>query len=161
MIIEKQVTINKGVEDAWHVLGHEFENAYQWASVLKHSESKGGSLNGSSCSIRGCDVSGMGKVTEKLLHYSNEDHSLSYHVVEGMPSMVKSATNSWTLKPIDTTHSILTMSMSMEIGGFMGFFMKPMMKMMMDKMAKVTIDDFKYYVENGKPSEAKVKAVRK
>jgi hypothetical protein len=31
------------------------------------------------------------------------------------------------------------------------------MKMMMSKMGKTILADFKYYVENGRPSEAKLK----
>jgi len=161
MVIEKELIINRNIDKAWQILGHEFADAHKWASVVNHSEAKGGSLNGSSCSVRGCDVSGMGKITEKLLHYSNETHSLTYQVTDGMPSMVKYVTNSWKLEPINNAQSKLTMKIAMQVGGFMGLLMKPMMKMQMTKMANNTSDDFKYYVENGKPSESKLKAMKK
>lgn len=161
MIIEKQLTIEKNVEKTWQILGPQFAEAYKWASVVNHSESKGGSLNGSSCSVRGCDITGMSKTTEKLLEYSNEYHSLIYQVTEGMPSMIKYATNSWSLESINNTQTKLTMKMEMEVGGLMGFIMKPMMKMQMTKMANDTTADFKYYVENEHASPRKIKAMKK
>lgn len=161
MTIEKQLTINKGIDAAWQILGHEFADAHKWATVVRHSESRGGSLNGSSCSERGCDIAGMGKTTEKLIHYSNTDHSLIYEVAEGMPSMVKYATNSWKLEPISKSQTKLVMKMEMEVGGILGAIMKPMMKMQMSKMADGVTSDFKYYVETGKPSAAKLKSISK
>jgi hypothetical protein len=161
MKIVKELIINKSIDKAWQVLGHGFADAYLWASVVNHSESKGGSLNGSTCSERGCDISGMGKTREKLIKYSDTEHLLSYTVPEGMPSMVKYATNTWQLTSIGYDKTKLNMEMNVTLGGIMGFMMAPMMKMMMGKMAKITTDDFKYYVENGRPSEAKLKATRK
>ncbi len=103
----------------------------------------------------------MGKTREKLIKYSDTEHLLSYTVPEGMPSMVKYATNTWQLTSIGYDKTKLNMEMNVTLGGIMGFMMAPMMKMMMGKMAKITTDDFKYYVENGRPSEAKLKATRK
>ncbi|CCG53612.1 Protein of unknown function [Flavobacterium indicum GPTSA100-9 = DSM 17447] len=162
MNIRKELIINANIDKAWQVLGHDFAGAYKWASVVNHSESRGGSLNGSSCGERGCDIAGMGKTREKLIKYSDADHLLSYTVPQGMPSMVRYATNTWQLLPLnDPNKSKLVMEMNVTLGGFMGIIMQPMMKMMMGKMAKVTTDDFKYYVETGRPSEAKIKAAKK
>jgi len=33
--------INKNIATAWRILGPEFADAYKWASVVNHSESKG------------------------------------------------------------------------------------------------------------------------
>lgn len=161
MKIVKELIINASIDKAWQILGHEFADAHKWASVVNHSESRGGSLNGSTCGERGCDISGMGKTREKLIKYSDADHLLSYTVPEGMPSMVKYATNTWQLTSLGQSKTRLNMEMDVTLGGILGFMMKPMMKMMMGKMAKVTTDDFKYYVETGKPSEAKLKALKK
>lgn len=161
MIIEKEIVINKNIENAWQVLGHQFAEAYKWASPVNHSEGRGSNYNGASCSERGCDIAGMGKIKEKLIQYSNEKHLLSYSVPEGMPSMVKHATNTWQLTSLSNDKSKLNMRMDITLGGLMGIIMKPMMKMMMSKMSNTITDDFKYYVENGKPHPRKVKAVQK
>lgn len=162
MTIEKEIIVNKSIADTWQVLGHQFAEAHKWASPLKHSEAKdSNNFNGSTCSERGCDIAGMGKTREKLIEYSNESHRLSYSVPEGMPSMVKYATNTWQLTPIGNDKAKLKMVMNITLGGFMGMMMQPMMKMMMGKMGNTLLLDFKYYVETGRPSEAKLKALNK
>ncbi|MBX2901657.1 MAG: SRPBCC family protein [Cyclobacteriaceae bacterium] len=161
-IINKEITINKGIEEAWKVLGHEFAHADRWASSVKHSQARDSkTLNGSTCSERGCDIPGMGSIKEKLLKYSNEDHVLSYQVYEGMPSMVKFMSNTWKLFPTGPNSCKLTMQMEMETGGLMGALMKPMMKMQMSGMAGNIVEDFKYYVEKGQPHPRKIKSMRK
>ncbi len=160
MIIEKEIVINKGIENAWKVLGHEFPDAYKWASAIKHSEAKGSKENGAICSERTCSTS-MGNLVEKILTYSNNDYSLSYQIVQGMPSMVKYATNSWDLKSIGQNKTKLNMKMDIQIGGVMGKLMKPMMKMKMGKMGDELAEEFKYYVEYEKPHPRKEKANKK
>lgn len=160
MIIEKQITINNSIDNAWKVLGTDFANAHIWASPLSHSNGSGTSFSGSECNERSCDIKGMGKTREKLLQFSNDNHSLSYVVEQGMPSMVKYATNTWSLTSLGQDKTKLVMKMDITLGGIMGFMMQPMMKMMMRKMGNTLLADYKYYVENGRPSEAKLKATK-
>lgn len=160
MIIKKEITVNKNIENAWKVLGLEFADADKWASAVSHSEGKGKGINGASCSERGCSTS-MGKLKEKILQYSNDNHSLSYQVSEGMPFMVKHATNAWQLTPVEQDKSKLQMHMDIQLKGFIGIIMQPMMKMMMSKMGTELVDEFKYYVENGYPHPRKIKAMKK
>lgn len=161
MIIEKEIIVNKSIANAWQVLGAEFANAHVWASSLSHSEGSGTKFNGSECNERSCDINGMGKIREKLLQFSNDNHSLSYVVEQGMPSMVKYATNSWSLTSLGQTKTKLKIKMDFTLSRIMGFIMQPMMKMKMSKMGNAFLADFKYYVENGRPSEAKIKSLKK
>lgn len=93
MQIVKEITVNTNIEIAWKILGHEFADAYKWASALRHSEGKGSGFNGAICSERRCDIPSMGKLKEKLIEFSNERYLLSYDAYEGMPAMVKHAHN--------------------------------------------------------------------
>lgn len=161
MIIEKEIIVDKNIAKAWQVLGTDFANAHIWASPLMHSEGTGAKFNGSECHERSCDIKGMGKTREKLLQFSNDTHSLSYVVEQGMPSVVKYATNSWSLTSIGPEKTKLKMKMDITLGGMMGFMMQPMMKMMMAKMGNTLLADYKYYVEHGKPSKAKIRAMQK
>lgn len=158
MVIKKETTIHSDIEKCWDVLGKDFANANKWASAIKHSEGSGDSFNGASCSNRGCDVKGMGALKEKLLNYSDDTHSLKYEIIEGLPSMVKKGTNSWSLVSIGTNKTKLTMEMEMNISGFFGTIMKPMMKMQMGGMGNQFLEEFKYYVEKGNPHPRKIKA---
>lgn len=159
--IKRELVINDRIENAWKILGPGFVDAYKWASVVNHSVGKGTGTNGAPCSERGCDISGMGKIRERVIQYSDEKHLLSYQVAEGMPSMVKNAVNTWQLVDLGNNKTGLTMQMELEVGGLMGTLMKPMMKMQMGKMATDTAEDFKYYVESGLPHPRKVKAMKK
>lgn len=161
MTIEKEITINKDIATAWKVLGTDFANAHIWASPLSHSQGHGQEFNGSRCEERSCDIKGMGKTREKLLVFSNNNHFLKYEVLQGMPKIVNYATNSWVLKSLGEDKTLLNMKMEIKLSGVLGFIMQPMMKMMMGKMGNTLMADYKYYVENGKPSEAKLKALQK
>lgn len=160
MIIEKEIIINKGIETAWQVLGPQFADAYKWASAVNHSEGKGPGIHGATCSERGCSTS-IGKLKEKILQYSDGNHLLSYQAVEGMPSMIKQATNTWQLSSIGQHTTKLQIEMKFLIGGFLGIMMKPIMRMQLSKMGKEMTEEFKYYVENGQPHPRKVKAMKK
>lgn len=161
-IITKEITINSTIDKAWKALGPEFADAYKWASSIKHSQANDNiSFNGSTCSERGCDVSGIGSIKEKILEYSGTEYVLSYEVYEGMPKMVRYMTNHWKLTPIGNGKVKLEMRMEMKIGGFMGWTMKGMMKKKMSKTADDIIEEFKYYVENGNPHPRVAKANKK
>ena len=161
MVIEKEIIVNKNIAQAWKVLGTDFAKAHIWASPLSHSEGSGSKFNGSECNERSCEIKGMGKTREKLLQFSTNNYSLSYVVEEGMPSVVKYATNSWQLMPIGQDQSKLKMRMDITLGGLIGTLIQPMMRIMMSKMGNTLLEDFKYYVENGQPHPRKVNAMQK
>lgn len=161
MTIEKEIIVSKGIASAWQVLGKEFAQAHIWATPLSHSEGQGSEFNGSICSERSCDIKGMGKTKEKILQFSDAKHTLSYIVEQGMPSMVKQATNTWSLSSLGPGKTKLVMTMDISLKGLMGYIMKPMLKMMMNTMGETLLADYKYYVENGKPSPAKLKSLQK
>ncbi len=158
-IIYQEVTINASIDKAWEILGPQFENAQVWASSIKHSEALNNeSLNGSTCTARGCSVKGMGEIKETLLTYSKASYSLSYQINEGMPKMVKYASNHWQLIDMGDGTTKLKMQIEMKTGGFMGWLMRGMMKKKMTKLSKQIAEEFKYYVENEKPHPRTLKA---
>jgi hypothetical protein len=160
MVIEKEILVNKSIKDAWEVLGIDFANASKWASAVNHSEGNGKKFNGSTCSERGCSTT-MGSIKEKLYEFSNENHSLAYEVSEGMPSMVKYATNTWKLVDVGDNKCKLQITMGIRMGGFFGSLFQPIMKMQMSKMGNHLVEDFAFYVENGTPHSRKLKAQKK
>lgn len=161
-IITQELIINAPIEKAWQILGHEFADANKWASSIKHSQANNNeSVNGSSCSERGCDISGMGQIKEKVLEYSDANHILYYQVTEGTPSMVKYMTNYWKLTSTSDGKTKLEMKMEMKTGGLMGAMMKGMMKKKMEKMSQEVTEELKYYIEKGEPHSRKIKAMKK
>lgn len=160
MVIEKEIIVNKSINEAWKVLGLDFANASKWASAVKHSEGIGDNFNGSTCSERGCSTT-MGSIKEKLYEFSNENYSLAYEVAEGMPSMVKYATNTWKLVDIGKNKCKLQIKMDISLGGFLGSLLQPIMKLQMSKMGNHLVEDFAYYVENETPHPRKIKGINR
>lgn len=161
-IIKQELIIDASIDMAWLVLGPQFADAYKWASSIKHSEARDNkSINGSTCSERGCNVKGIGDIKEKLLQYSEAEHSLSYQVYEGMPKMVKYAVNNWKLISTPDGKTKLEMQIEMKTGGMMGKMMKGTMKRKMTKLSKEVAEEFKYFVETERPHPRKIKATSK
>lgn len=100
----------------------------------------------------------MGAIEETMLAYSATDHTLKYVVKEGMPKMVRYASNHWELIDLGNGKTKLKMKLEMKTGGLMGAMMKGMMKKKMTKLSAEIAEEFKYYVETGMPHARKVKA---
>lgn len=160
MIIHKEIIVNKNVADSWHLLGPRFADIYLWASSVNHTEPKGEGFNGATCSERGCETV-MGGIKEKILEYSANNHLVKFDIYQGLPSMVKKAIHTWQVTSEGNNKSRFILHADISLGGFAGIIMQPMMKMMMNKMMKTMTEDFKHFVETGKPSQAKIKAIQK
>ncbi|MBL4593001.1 MAG: SRPBCC family protein [Flavobacteriales bacterium] len=158
-MIKQEIIIDASIDKAWEVLGPQFGNAQIWASSIKHSEALNEeSINGSNCTERGCSVAGMGEIKEVLLSYSPENHSISYEVKEGLPKMVRYASNNWQLIDLGNGKTKLISQIEMKTGGFMGWMMGGMMKKKMTKMSSEVVEEFKYYIENGSPHPRTIKS---
>jgi Polyketide cyclase / dehydrase and lipid transport len=160
MVVEKEVIIRNSIESTWAVLGHDFAHPYKWASSVNHSEGHGKQLATTQCDERACQTV-MGNIREKLTHYSDEDFHLAYVVTEGMPGMVKTATNDWKLTKSGSGKTKLKIKMEFVFQGVLGFMMQPLMKIKLNKIAQEMVEDFGHYAENGKPHPRKLKVQKK
>lgn len=160
MVIEKEIIINNSIENTWKVLGHDFAHPYKWASSVNHSEGHGKQLATTQCDERACQTV-MGNIREKLTHYSDEDFHLAYVVTEGMPGMVKTATNDWKLTKSGSGKTKLKIKMEFVFQGILGFIMQPLMKIKLNKIAQEMVEDFGHYAESGKPHPRKLKVQNK
>lgn len=155
MIIERQIEINNSIENVWKILAHDFAHPYIWASAVNYSEGRGKQIDTLECDERACQTS-MGNIREKITHYSNEQHTISYDIVEGLPFFVSKGKNKWSLTK-KTEHKVsLHIEMEMNLKPW-AFFMSPMTKMMFNKLALQLSEDFAHYAEKGKPHPRKLK----
>ncbi len=160
MNIKKEILVNKNIEEAWEVLGNQFGEAYKWASGLNHSNAYGkAQLEGATCSNRACDTT-QGKIKEVVKIFDSKRYILEYEVIEGFPFFIDTAINRWTLTPHENATRV-NIDFNLKTKGLMGFIMKPMMKMQMNKLIGFAIEDFKHFVETGKPSPRKMKEISK
>ena len=162
MEIKRKIIVDRPIEDCSEVLGNQYTQIHKWASPVNHShgDDKLG-INGASCNIRGCHVEGMGDISERLIDFDPKHYYLSYEIITGLPSMMKSANNSWKLRPKYANQTALEMLAHIEPKGFIGKLMSPMIKLQFNKMANNLIEEFKYYVENNQPHPRKVNAAKK
>ncbi|MGD1839487.1 MAG: hypothetical protein ACFB0B_01105 [Thermonemataceae bacterium] len=158
MIIEKEIVIDKGIEEAWEVMGVQFTQIYKWASSVNHSEGFGQDFNGASCTERGCDTS-LGGLKEKLIHFSPADYSLSYDVTSGLSNMLKKANNNWRLEQVNDRQTKLLMKLNLTLGG-LATLLSPFVRMQMSRFTQQLVEEFKYYVETGEPHPRKQKAMQ-
>lgn len=159
MVINKQIEINNSIENVWKILGHDFAHPYKWASAVNHSEGYGKQIASIECDERACQTS-IGDIREKLTNYSDEQHTLSYDIIEGLPLFVSMGKNKWCLTKETEHKTILHIQMEMILKPW-AFFMSPMTKLMFNKLATHLSEDFAYFAENGKPHPRKLKTMMK
>ena len=156
MDVKKELIVDKPISEVWEVLGNQYGSAYKWARGLYHSEGKGTPvLKDATCSNRTCDTS-FGQLQEEVKVFK-PNQQLSYEVIEGFPGFIKTGVNNWYLRKISEQRTEVTMHFVGETQGLMGMLMGPMMKMNLSKGLSQALQDFKYYVEHGKPSPEKIK----
>lgn len=157
MEIDQEIIINKPIEEVWEILGNQYSDAYKWASGLYHSEGYGRPvLEGTSCSSRACETS-FGNLKEEIRVFDAENYQLSYEVMEGFPSFVKSGVNNWYLTEIEPGKTKVDIRFRGVTTGLMGAIMRPVMKRQLSSTLEDIVEDFRHYVETGMPSPHKVK----
>ena len=96
-----------------------------------------------------------------MLIFDPQHYRLQYEVIDGFPGFVKSGINTWTLKELAGDKTQVDVHFIAVLGGLMGTIMKPMMKWQLSSTFDQVLEDFKVYVETGKPSAKKAKELRK
>jgi hypothetical protein len=161
MKINKELSIGKPVEEVWEVLGNQFGEIDKWASLIHHSEVSGeASLPGVSYSVRSTDTAG-GPTKQELTSFNPGQYSLSYKAIAGTPFFFKAVRAKWSLAKKDDDSTKLDLDFEVEFKGLIGVILSPIIKIKLGKVGDELLDDFKYYLENGKPHPRKLAAVAK
>ena len=156
MEIKREITIKSGVDNAWDVLGNQFGEMDKWATFVQKSEVSGYSeLPGLSYSIRSLETAN-GPTKQRIISFNPENHSLSYEGIQGVPFFLNNPIAIWALTQVDDSNVKLELSFSAETKGIVGAILGPIVKMKFGKIGDELLDDFKQYVETGKPSSRKM-----
>lgn len=157
MEIKKAITIQAPAEKVWEVLWNNYTQVCDWASTVNHSEKR--DVHGNKNGGRTCH-STWGEISEIVKEVDQKKMSYTYYA-DGLPAMMKSAVNSWKVEPLGNHSSEVQMNLKIELAPIpkllMGWMIVPKMK----KDIQQTIDDLKYFIENGKPSSVKIKSDQK
>lgn len=160
MKFSKQITVNAPAEKVWNVLGRDFANIGVWATTVTNSvvNNEAARVNNSPVGGRLCDTS-FGKISEEFTAYDDNKKSLSFKgVIES--KMFNSVISTNEVTAIDEHSSVVTVTPDIELT-FIGTLMSPLIKMQLNKTIDQVLTDLKYYVENGKPSPAKLTSQQK
>ena len=161
MEVQKEIIVNKPIDDVWEVLGNQYTEAYKWARGLYHSEGFGDpQIEGATCNNRTCDTS-FGTLQEEIKKFDTQNYVLEYEVIKGFPGFIKQGINNWRLTKVSNTKTKVTMLFIGITKGVLGLIMGPLMGFQLNKNLGDALEDFKHYVETGKPSPGKVKDMQK
>ncbi len=156
-----EIIVNKPIETVWDVLGHQFGDAYKWASGINHSKAfSAPAINGAPSNNRACELP-SGKIKEVIRKFDSNNHILQYEVVEGFPFFVDTAINTWQLTKISSDKTKVDMHLIIRTKGLVGSIMNPMMKMQLNKQLVYIPNDLKHFIETGNPSENKANELKK
>jgi carbon monoxide dehydrogenase subunit G len=153
MKIIKSLTINKPIDEVWEVLGNQFDKIDRWSSLISKSEVSGPStMQGVNYSVRSTTTkTGISK--QELTRFDTENHVLGYKSIAGTPPIIKQVNAEWRLTNNGNT-TRLVLDFNAEMKGI-GHIIAPIAKMKLGKVGDELLDDFKFYVENGKPHPRK------
>lgn len=158
MKIVRTVTINKPIDQVWQAIGADYKDAGLWSSAIYASAATDGRpIEGAPVAGRVCETT-LGPFTESIVEFDPSQHKLGY-VASGdkMPGFVKQLKGSWRLSEINADSTVVVMQFDANIAPPFEFLMGWMMKRQFDKAITVSLEDLKFYVENGKRHPRKVK----
>ncbi|MEM9339918.1 MAG: SRPBCC family protein [Bacteroidota bacterium] len=157
--IEQSMYIEVSKDSLWKLTALQYEKIGLWSAGVKSSE--GGSISGFNGDIyteRVCvpGYKGFRKTTERIIDFQPEKDYFTYQIAEGLPGMVKYATNTWVHEQ-EGSGTRLTMQVNMELQGLMGTMMKGPLKKKMSKILRENLEELKIYAETGELHERKKK----
>lgn len=158
MKILRTVTVNAPVDQVWKAIGTNYEDAGLWSSAIYASApTKGQPIDGAPVSGRVCETT-LGPFKESIVEYDADRHTLAYLATgKKMPGFVKQLKGAWRLTDKNSNTTIVVMQLQADIAAPFNLLMGWMMKRQFDSAISVTLEDLKFYLENGERHPRKVK----
>lgn len=161
LVVKEEVIIEAGIENAWEVMGNQFTEPHIWSTNFITSEPGGEpKLEGLAYRHRATTTEN-GVNWQELDAYDPANHSLSYRISKGVPAVAKSAIGHWRLSKLSDNKTQLNVDFLMETKGLLGFVMSPIVHKKIEQSSAELMEEFKYYLENGKPHPRLLEATKK
>ena len=157
--VEQSIVIELPKDSLWKITALQYEKIGDWSAGVKSSEGgSAGGFNGEIYTERVCvpGYKGFKKTTERIIDYQPDQYFFTYQIAEGLPGMVKYATNTWTHME-EGSGTRITMQVNMQLQGLMGAIMKGPMKKKMSQILRENLEELKVYAETGEVHERKKK----
>lgn len=147
MNVIQEVTVNASADTLWKILGEDYDKVGDWASGVPSSAPNPELPVGQG---RVCATNGFGDAKETITEFDEKQRTLSYVAeIEKMPFFVKQVANSWRIETKGNKRSVVHMHMKGNLLPVFAQLMGPIMKRQMAKAADETLEELKYYAENG------------
>ncbi len=158
---EVQVSVDKPADAAWKVLGENSVDIDVWASAVSASSMDSVIALGATrvYAISGLGPLKSGRIREVVTEFNPTSRILEYWAIEGLPGFFKQAVHRWSVHEIDAQHSLVKMTASVKIGGLMQL-LAPLLSRKFKSASKKSLEEFKYFVEQGRPHPRKQKALK-
>lgn len=117
MKITTTIEINAPASAVWDVLGERFADVSEWAESILKSSINGPLERGV---VRTCDIKAVGpvaagQITEELTRFDRESHALTYNVTSGVPNIMKSIENAWSIESLGDNRCRTTSLITFEL----------------------------------------------
>jgi hypothetical protein len=160
----------------WDVIGRRFDRIGDWATAipvstaLRHNPAAVDSGLPVAAVDLDAPVAGrvchtgirlVPQVTETLTAYNDTNRTLTYHASAGMPAFVTLARNTWTVTPLDSRRSRVSLHARFDTRGLLGLFGRWAILARTHRASRHLADDLRHYVETGQPSPRKLRQLRR
>lgn len=168
MKLSKTMNITAAADKVWEVFAHKFDQGDQWMAAVPRSYSNdGGKLfHGAKSTGRICEMKSDGtgmKASERFIAYDESGKTCTVKVdLLNAPGLFPLKYNSLEFSVIQDSDGGSTVQwiFGAKIKPW-AYLMWPVLRMGMFKAWKELTEEFKYYVETGKPHPRKVTAMEK
>ena len=142
--------INASATKVWDVVGNDFNDISEWASIVTTSRANSDLPQGQEGRI--CEVQGMGPTVETLQNYDDSNQELSFTLESNkMPFFVKKVLSTWSVKDLGNDQAEVSTTGDFTLSQPFAFLMGGMLKGRMSKQTKMIQEELKHFIETGQP----------
>lgn len=170
--LSTDLIVGAPADQVWEVIGPGFDRIGEWATAIPTSTATpparpaidaadGGGLRLPVAAAIDAPVAGrvcrtgirlVPEVTETLIDYDDANRTLTYQA-SGMPRFVTLARNTWTVTPLDTHRSRVSLHAQFDTRGLLGLLGWAILAQTR-RTSRHLADDLRHYVETGTPHPA-------
>jgi hypothetical protein len=157
---EDQILIEQPINDVWEVLGNQFTQPHLWAVNFKTSEPGGEPKLSGLTYLHRATTTENGVNWQELDSFDPQHYRLTYHISNGIPPIASKALGDWSLEKVTDSETQMTVHFTLETTGLLGLIMSPIVSKKIGASSTELVEEFKYYLENGKPHPRKVEDIK-
>ncbi len=145
---------------AWDVLGNQFGNIEEWASIISQSNAFGASnFTGALFSER--TVLGKnGESVHSLTDYNTDDMSLAYKVTSGAPPFAQNIGAEWKVSPVGDESCEVSVELHVDFKPGIPQEKQNEAQQFLSMSGEQILEELKHYVETGKQHPRKVASMK-